>query len=443
MPQNPFYTNQFQKINSRRFHKNITVAIILSAYLGILSAACNGASDSNSEREATTIPDTPVPGVTAECGSVRMTQYNSSDRRWCGFDRTSSILPDFVQAGMTVAIAEPYNGSSYDGAPGEACGECWELSTTFATQIVMVHDLCPIEGNPICAGSYFHFDVSNEVAAAIDGGGWLGEAAVRRVPCPVSGNIHAYIGSRNQWGYIQIAFFNHRFPIRTVEYRAADAQEWLPMERCLARWCLDGDKETFSDDGPGGIFRFTSATGEVIESQENLTYDVAEGSDFDTGIQFDAVAPPDGTCAFLPPAAVFTEEWGGITGVRWTPNAWGSTTLSEVTDNCAAGSRSCLQLANFDSSGLHITYRHIFEKNTFSTIAASLKSSSGIGTVEIAPRSEDARCSNPPTFDVTAQWTTVTVNIADSCPDVDWLHGMTISRSSDVGTLYLDNIVFE
>ncbi len=408
-----------------------------------MSAVVAGCGDEITESPASTAPDTPADGVSAGCGSVRMTYYNSSDRRWCGFDRTSSILPDFVRRGMTVAIAEPWNGSSYNGDPGEACGECWQISTSFATELVMVHDLCPIEGNPVCAGSYFHFDVSGEVADAIDGGGWLGEAAVKRVPCPVSGNIHVYITSRNQWGYMQLAFFNHRFPIRTVEYRAADSNEWLPMSRCLARWCLEEDKVTFAANGPGGVFRFTSAPGEVVESTAVLTADIAEGSDFDSGVQFADISAENGVCAFVPPAAVYDDEWGGIDGVRWEPNLWGDAQLSESTSDCADDSSACLLLTHFDGSGLHITYRHVFPGSDFSTLTLQARSASGGGTVEIAPRSEDARCSNPPTFNLSGEWKTYTVDIAGSCPDVDWIHGFTISRTENVENLYLDSMVLQ
>src|SRR3990172_10341696 len=57
------------------------------------------------------------------CGSVRMTFYDQSGPGWCEFDRTLPVLPAFVRSGLTTAIAEPWNGSSYSGEPGEACGE--------------------------------------------------------------------------------------------------------------------------------------------------------------------------------------------------------------------------------------------------------------------------------------------------------------------------------
>ncbi|MBN2804086.1 MAG: hypothetical protein JXR91_13410 [Deltaproteobacteria bacterium] len=386
--------------------------------------------------------DNPAPGVAEDCGSVRMTTYGASIVGWCGFDRTDAVLPDFVRAGMTVAIAEPYNGSTYGGEPGESCGECFELSTTFGHEIIMVHDLCPVEGNPICAGTYFHFDVSSEVAAAVDGGGWLGEAAVRRVPCPVNGNIYVHITARNQWGYLQLAFFNHRFPIRNVEYKAAGSENWQPMNRCLARWCQEDDKDTFGDGGPGGIFRITGANGEVVVAENILTYDVNEDSNFDTGIQFSDGEQPEGVCEFTPPGDVYDEGFGGIDSVRWESNTWGSTILKETDDSCADDSKYCLELENFKDSGLHLTYRHIFPVDTFNTIELTVKSTGGTGTVEVAPGTEDARCENPTTITVSKQWETYQINIQESCPGVTDLRGLTISHPSGDMNLMLDKIKF-
>ena len=418
-------------------------ALLCALTTGLVGGCRSGSGNGETtDDDGSSIPDEPLPGVAEGCGSVRMTQYTSSDRRWCGFDRTSPILPDFVQQGMTVAIAEPYNGSSYEGEPGEACGECWELSTTFASTLVMVHDLCPIEGNPICAGSWFHFDVATEVADVVGGGGWLGEAAVRRVPCPVTGNIYVYITARNRWGYLQLAFFNHRVPIRTVEYRAADGDEWLPMERCLARWCLDGDMETFADDGPGGIFRFISADGETVEAAQVLTYAVSEGSNFDLGVQFSKRDPIIDTCEFIPPGDVYDDEWGGIDGVRWEPNTWGDTVLSEIDKNCADGSASCLLLDNFEAGGLHITYRHIFPISNFTTLSLKARTASGSGTVEAVPRTEDERCSVGTTFSVDENWTTIDIDVAEACPEVEMIHGLTVSRSDSAMDLVIDDIQF-
>jgi hypothetical protein len=140
--------------------------------------------------------DTPVE-VDPDCSSVRLTQYWSTTWGWCEFPSDRDFLPDFARRGITLAIAEPWANGSYGGDVGEACGECWEISTSFATQVVMVHDLCPIEGNPLCAGAQFHLDLTPEAAEAVQGGS--NDAAVaRRVPCPVTGNIHAAILDWNQ-----------------------------------------------------------------------------------------------------------------------------------------------------------------------------------------------------------------------------------------------------
>ena len=59
---------------------------------------------------------------------------------WCEWNRSASFLPVFVRDGLTAAIAEPFNGGSYGGDPGESCGECWEVDTLGGTEVVMIQD---------------------------------------------------------------------------------------------------------------------------------------------------------------------------------------------------------------------------------------------------------------------------------------------------------------
>jgi hypothetical protein len=67
----------------------------------------------------------------------------------------------------------------------------------------------------------------------------------------------------NEWGYLRLAFVNHRIPIRVAEVRAAPEGEWRPLKRSGGAWdILDGP---VPDDGDGVVFRLTSAQGEVIE----------------------------------------------------------------------------------------------------------------------------------------------------------------------------------
>jgi hypothetical protein len=170
--------------------------------------------------------ETVTPGGGPTCGAFRLTHYTAGTAGWCEFHRTLPILPASVRDGMTLAIAEPWDGGSYGGAPGEACGECWEIDTLSGTRTVMVHDLCPIAGNPLCAGGQFHFDLSSEAAAALASTG-LDAGSTRRVPCPVAGNAFLEIIDRNEWGYLRLQVVNQRIPVRLVEYRPVGGGAWI------------------------------------------------------------------------------------------------------------------------------------------------------------------------------------------------------------------------
>lgn len=410
-----------------------------------IMGACgtDGASDTRAGNGANiVIPDEPEPGVAEDCGSVRLTAYEASDSGWCEFSNTHAILPSFVREQMTLAIAEPYNGGSYQGEPGEACGECWEIDTIDATQIVMVNNLCPIEGNPLCAGGHFHFDLS-EQAAAVVGGGGLDEAQVRRVPCPVSGNIFAQINDRNEWGYVRLAFINHRFPIRTAEYRAADGSQWLPVQRSGGAWHVLEDNTTFADGGPGGIFRFTSPAGEAIEGSAVLRSEVPTAALFDTGTQFAEEATLGGSCEFTPPGGVYDERWGGIDQVRWQCNPWGDADCSEVHEGCADDSPSCVMVRNLEQwGGLHIYYRQSFPASTFSRLSLQLRALTGGGQVVVTPSLDGTRCDEE-SYSVNGDWISVEIDVAASCGSLSELNALTISNQSETMDLLIDEIRYE
>src|SRR5512145_1699079 len=131
--------------------------------LFLLLAGCSSGPSGPSDFDAAVPTDT--------CGSVRLTQYTASTGGWCEWNRSASFLPTFVRNGITAAIAEPFNGGSYGGESGEACGECWEVDTIAGTEIVMIHDLCPVAGNVPCNGSHFHFDLASEAGTALMAGG--------------------------------------------------------------------------------------------------------------------------------------------------------------------------------------------------------------------------------------------------------------------------------
>jgi hypothetical protein len=409
----------------------------------VAAGACGSdKSDAGSNGDDIVVPEHPVAGVTSGCGSVRLTSYEATDSGWCEFSIDHAELPEFVRDNITLAIAEPYNGSSYDGEPGEACGECWEIDTISATEIVMVNNLCPIEGNPLCAGGHFHFDLTEQAAAALGGGG-LDAAMARRVPCPVTGSIYAQINDRNEWGYLRVAFFNQRLPIRAAEYRPTDGDEWLPVERSGGAWHVLDDGTTFAEGGPGGVFRFTSPTGELVESARTLDYDVGVDAAFDTGAQF-AQAQADGkTCEFVPPGDVYDEGWGGIDQVRWQCNPWGDARCSEVSDGCADDSASCVlvsDLAQWD--GLHIYYRQSFPTSTFAKLSLQLRARSGGGAVTVSPSQEGTRCDET-RVTVGSAWTSVEIDVATSCASLSELNALTISNESDTMDLLVDEIRYE
>ena len=408
---------------------------LLVALVAATAVACgdDGAASSGAEGDGGV-----APGPSGACGSVRLTQYAASAGGWCEFDRTLDVLPAEIQGGMTLAIAEPYDGSSYGGDPGEACGECWEIDTIHATRVVMVHDLCPIEGNPLCAGGHFHFDLAGEAAAAL-GGGELDEASARRVPCPVSGNVFAQIIDRNEWGYVRLQLVNHRVPIRAVDYRAADGATWFPLARSGGAWDVPENGEMFAADGPGGVFRLTSAQGEVVECPNALGYGVGIGAVLDLGAQLDDLEPPDGgPCEFVPPADVYVDGWGGIPEVRWASNPWSGVAIEETEDGCAAG--SCLRVDPLPQwGGFHLYYRQAFPASTFSTLSLKARAVSGTGTIDVAPNGDGGECAIT-SVAIGPEWTEVTVDVAAACAGIDALNMVTAQNTGDPFELLVDDV---
>jgi hypothetical protein len=406
--------------------RSAALAMVLTVVLGGCGDAAGGGGK------------TPVaPGGGESCGAVRLTRYDAGASGWCEIDRTLPILPASVRAGLTTAIAEPWDGGSYGGDPGEACGECWEVATLSAVRTVMVTDLCPIQGNPICAGDFFHFDLASEAAAAL--GVSLAAATTRRVPCPVSGNVHLELLDRNQWGYLRFSVVNHRLPVRLVEYRAVGEAAWRPAARSGGAWAIADGGETFASGGPGGLFRLTSAQGEVLAPPGVLGYGVGKGSTFDLGAQVTEQSPTAGpACTFAPPADVYADGFGGIPEVRWTMNPWSSAVgWSEVTAGCPSG--SCLRVTGMRPwNGFNVYYPQPFAPATFATLSLQVKATSGGGTVEVWV----GDCAHV-TAPVSADWSSVTVDLASTCAGVASVGAVEVQATGGNGmTLLLDEVRF-
>jgi len=361
---------------------------------------------------------------------------------WCEFNTTHSFLPAFVREGMHLAIAEPWNNSSYEGDPGESCGECWEVDTIYETAVVMVTNLCPIEGNPLCSGGHFHFDLSTQAGEALGGGG-MDEATAKRVPCPVDGNIHIQVNDSNEWGYLRMAFMNHLIPIREVDVRAHPDGEWVAAERSGGCWHVQKDGPT-PDEGDGIAFRITSAQGETVESSNPVDFEPAQGSTHDLGVQFQEAYNPDEDCEFTPPKDVYEDAWGGIEGVQWQPNPWGdNTTISETDSGCFDGSPSCVRVDNMGQwEGAHFYYRQPFPVSTFTGLQLQLKAISGSGEITAAPSYDGERCEEQTATVNEDGWAELEFSLESACSSVEMLNAVTIGNNSETFDFLVDHVVF-
>lgn len=403
----------------------------------LLLAGC-----STSSPEAPRIPDASVPGDT--CGGIRLTSYAATAVGWCEWDRTLPFLPAFVRNGMTTAIAEPFDGGSYRGDPGESCGECWEIDTLSGTEVVMVHDLCPIQGNPICDGSYFHFDLADEAGAVLLVHG-RNEGSARRVPCPVSGNVHVQVNDLNP-GYLRAAFLNHRIPIRSVSLRGAGAgvatdNPWIPMVRSGGAFELDVGGRTLANGGTGIAIRLESAQGELLELPTPIPVGTANGTAIDLGAQLtDQVGASSATCRFYAPSDVYVDGYGGIDQVRWQFDGWSPAVVAaETSSGCAAG--SCLHIDGIAQwSGFHLYYVQSFPTSDFSSLKLALRTASGSGSVLVAPSFEGATCTKTEVA-LTTAFTEVTLDLASLCTGTAAIDGITI-QAADGLSLIVDDVRF-
>lgn len=407
-------------------------------------ADSDGDGDSDADSDADSDGDGDSDGDSdsdADCVSVRLTSYDASSGGWCEFDRTLAVLPEFVRQGMTTAIAEPWNGGSYEGDSGEACGECWEVHSHNGSQIVMVHDLCPIEGNPLCAGGHFHFDLSSETQAAIGGGG-LDAGNARRVPCPVQGNIHIQVSNWNEWGYVRLQFVNHRIAVRSAEVKFASDGGWYPLERSGGAWqLLEGPTP---EAGDTISFRLASAQGETLEGATAIPFYDPTETVFDTGVQFtDSEPEPSEPCAFVPPMNVYYDGWGGIDEVRWMPNPWGDEAVEESSEECYLGSASCVRVGGMDQwSGMHIYHRQSFETAAFATLELQARALSGSSGSLSLTASHDGNACAEQTIDFSDAWTAVSFDVQTACAGVERISTITFQNLSDELDFALDDIHF-
>lgn len=392
----------------------------------------------------------PVPGPpSGDCGSVRLTSFAANPSGgWCELPTNLPILPSFVREGLIGAIAEPWNGSSYEGAPGESCGECWEIDTVFETRTVMIADLCPIEGNPLCAGEHFHIDLANQAAAALRGGA-LDEGSARRVACPVTGNAFVYVSDVNVT-YMRLQFANHRIPVRTAEWRATGAgvtgsNEWTPLRRSGGAWEMIGEGRPTNRGGDGVVFRITSAQGQVLTSEAVVPTQGPIATAFDLGVQFDDMMPSSGgSCSYTTPADVFVNGFGGIDQVRWSINPWGEAEMGfygPFETDCFEG--SCLRVERFAQwTGFHLYYRQAFPTSSFSRLRFRARTRGDSTNIAVGLSNDGTRCMES-RVEITEAWTEYTLDVTASCAGSPVINGVTFDNGGMLVDLLLDDVRFE
>lgn len=385
----------------------------------------------------------PTPGDT--CGGIRLTHYTASNVGYCQWDRTLPFLPTFVRDGMTAAIAEPWLGGSYGGDPGAACGECWEIDSLTGSTLVMIHDLCPIAGNPICAGSFFHFDLADEAGAVLVGNG-VSAASARRVACPVSGGVRVQVNDQNP-GYVRLSFVNHRIPIARAFVRGAGPgvaidNPWVPLEREGGAFVLVSMTTPLARGGDALEFRVESAQGEVLDFPTPVPTGATGGAVVDLGAQLtDRGQSPGPSCRFRAPSDVYVDGFGGIDAVRWRFNGWApAVQADEVSVGCVAG--TCLRVTGLAAwSGFHIYYVEPFATSSFTRVVLSARVASGGASVSFAPSRAGVTCT-PTVVPLTDVAQSVSIDLASACAGQSELDAVTVQVQAGT-TLILDDVRFE
>lgn len=407
------------------------------AIAALLASGCDGSTPPPPRDGGVPLP----PGE--GCNSVRLTAYEVFAGGWCELPRDLPILPAFVrEEGLTAAMAEPFAGGFYEGDLGEACGECWEIDTLTATRTVMIMDLCPNEGNPLCQGGHFHIDLASEGAAILMAGG-LDEASARRVPCPVEGSVHVYVNDEN-FSYLRLQFANHRVPVRRAWIRStAPGSPEIALRRSGGAWEAVDDMP-LDRGGEGVTFVLESAQGERLESTVVIPTHPDTPATFDLGVQFEDRDPPSGgACDFRPPGVVFDDAFGGIDEVRWDINPWGEAEegfFGPVTDGCYAG--ACLRVERLGTfSGFHLYYRTPFPTATFSTLRMRLRADAP-GELVIGPSHDGERCMEA-RVPVGPEWSEVDIDVAAACAALPRINAVTVDNGGPTMDLRLDDVRYE
>lgn len=385
-------------------------------------------------------------GVAGVCEPLRLTYYTVGTAGACEVMDVPAALPRIARDGLTTAVAEPWFGGSLGGAPAEACGECWELTTAHGTRTVVVTDLCPIAGNPICAGDFFHFDVARPVAEALDfiGAGTV-EASARRVPCPVEGSAFAVLRDGDPT-FLRLAISNIVVGIRRVEMRGAGPgvssdNPWQELLRDGGAYETPPGGASIARGGTGVQLRLTTAQGQTVESSVVIAPAGPFPRAVDLGVQVEDRAPPSGpACGWRVPDP-YVDGFGGIESVRWGFTAWSERTIDDAsTSGCVSG--TCLA-ADLDAwGGLTLEYPEDFAQAGLTRLTLRARSDDA-APIEVKVGGPAGDCSVV-SATLGAAYGTLTVDLAAACPAVPRLRTIQVQVVRGTpGTFTLDEVRLE
>lgn len=171
------------------------------------------------------------------------TYYNYAGGGYCSFPVPEAPI---YSVAMSAAL--------YDTAA--TCGTCLEITGSLGSVVASVEDQCPS-----CASN--SLDLSEEAFSQIEDV-LVGTASIqwKYIACPVMGNIALYISNGSNPYYIQVQVRNHRYPVKSVEFKDTGNQYTL-MQRGMDNFFTISPTVTPAN-GPF-IFRITDILNNVIE----------------------------------------------------------------------------------------------------------------------------------------------------------------------------------
>ncbi|MCA9521079.1 MAG: hypothetical protein KC609_08905 [Myxococcales bacterium] len=267
-------------------HRSVAIRMtVLALLLCAAPLGCSGSGGQTTERsDAASSTDVSSPGPDATSADS-----GDDDCSGCGPQTCENKGDEHDGEGTYYVEADGSGNCGFPATPNDlmvgamnqtdyqdsaVCGSCVHIVGPKGEIDVRIVDRCPECAPGDIDLSPSAFDRIAEHSA--------GRVPIRwwRVPCEVSGPIryHYKDGSNPWWLAVQIR--NHRHPIATVEYRAADGR-FVEMERTTYNYFLEPKG---LGDGPYH-FRVTDIFGQQIEDA-NLPF--KENTEYSSSSQFPA-----------------------------------------------------------------------------------------------------------------------------------------------------------